>query len=132
MKIGDCWFSSIYCLLFPFLKRKSMFAVLHLDINSLRPGLLHLTGQPYYKKCRSVKVKDGARNYSLRNYLVERFSNLLPVVSYTIKSYIKMTFHPHILLIFSLYSIKQWPIFFKSHFQIFKPLDFFVSTQLNV
>ncbi len=30
-----------------------MFAVLHSDINSLKSGLLHLTGQPYCKKCRS-------------------------------------------------------------------------------
>jgi len=37
-------FSSFYCLLFPFHKRKSMFEVLHSDINSLKSGLLHLTG----------------------------------------------------------------------------------------
>ncbi len=36
-----------------------MFAALHLDINSLKSGLLHLTGQPYYKKSRPAKVKDG-------------------------------------------------------------------------
>jgi hypothetical protein len=36
-----------------------MFAVLHSDINSLKSGLLHLTSQPYYKKGRSAKVKDG-------------------------------------------------------------------------
>jgi hypothetical protein len=52
-------FSSFYCLLFPFHKRKSMFAVLHSDINSLKSGLLHLTGQLYCKKSRSAKLKDG-------------------------------------------------------------------------
>ncbi len=50
-----------------------MFAVLHSDINSLKPGLLHLTGQPYCKKSRSAKVKDGIINLFLRNYLVDRY-----------------------------------------------------------
>ncbi len=36
-----------------------MFAVLHLDINSPKSGFLHLMGQPYCKKSRSAKVKDG-------------------------------------------------------------------------
>ncbi len=69
-------FSLFYCLLFPFHKRKSMFAlaVLHLDINSLKSGLLHLTGQPYCKKSRSAKVKDGFMNLYLRNYLVDRYN----------------------------------------------------------
>ncbi len=49
-----------------------MFAVLHLDINSLKSGLLHLTGPPYCKKSRSAKVKDGIINSILRNYLVDR------------------------------------------------------------
>jgi hypothetical protein len=49
-----------------------MFAVLHSDINSPKSGLLHLTGQPYFKKCRSDKVKDGIKNLFLRNYLVGR------------------------------------------------------------
>ncbi len=66
-------FSSFYCLLFPFHKRKSMFAVLHSDINSLKPGLLHLTAQPYFKKSRSAKVKDGIINLFLRNYLADRY-----------------------------------------------------------
>jgi hypothetical protein len=35
-----------------------MFAVLHSDINS-ESGLFHLTVQPYCKKGRSAKVKDG-------------------------------------------------------------------------
>ncbi len=42
-----------------------MFAVLHSDINSLKSGLLHLTGQPYCKKSRSVKVKNGIINLFL-------------------------------------------------------------------
>ncbi len=59
-------FSSFYCLLFPFHKRKSMFAVLHSDINSLKYGLLHLTSQPCCRKSRSAKVKDGIINLFLR------------------------------------------------------------------
>jgi hypothetical protein len=50
-----------------------MFAVLHSDINSLKSGLLQLTGQPYCKKTRSAKVKDGIINLFLRNYLVGRY-----------------------------------------------------------
>jgi hypothetical protein len=49
-----------------------MFAVLHSDINSLKSGHLHLTGQPYRKKSRSAKVKDGIINLILMNYLVDR------------------------------------------------------------
>jgi hypothetical protein len=49
-----------------------MFAVLHSDINSLKSGLLHLTSQPYCKKCRSAKVKDRILNLILRNCLVDR------------------------------------------------------------
>jgi hypothetical protein len=62
-------FSSFYCLLFQLINRKSMFAVLHSDINNLKSGLLHLIRQPYCKKSRSAKVKDGI----LRNYLVDRY-----------------------------------------------------------
>jgi hypothetical protein len=36
-----------------------MFAILYSDIYSFKSGLLHLTGQPYCKKCISAKVKDG-------------------------------------------------------------------------
>jgi hypothetical protein len=50
-----------------------MFAVLHSDINSHKSGLLHLTGQPYYQKSRSAKVKDGIINLFLRNYLIARY-----------------------------------------------------------
>ncbi len=42
-----------------------MFAVLHSDINSHKSGFLHLTSQPYCKKCRSAKVKDGIITYFL-------------------------------------------------------------------
>ena len=49
-----------------------MFAVLHSDINLPKSGLLHLTGQPYCKKSRSAKVKDGIINLILRNYFVDR------------------------------------------------------------
>jgi len=63
MKIENTFdFSSLYCLLFKLLNRQSMFAALHSDINSLKSGLLHLTGKPYCKKGRSVKVKDGIIN----------------------------------------------------------------------
>jgi hypothetical protein len=51
-----------------------MFAVLHSDINSLKSSLLHLTGQPYWKKSRSAKVKDGIINLFLRNNLIDRYS----------------------------------------------------------
>jgi hypothetical protein len=50
-----------------------MFAVLHSDINSLKSGLVHLTGQPYCKKGRSAKVKGGIINSILRNYLVDQY-----------------------------------------------------------
>jgi hypothetical protein len=45
-----------------------MFAVLYLDLNLPKSGLLHLTGQPYCKKSRSAKVTDGIINLFLRNY----------------------------------------------------------------
>ncbi len=48
-----------------FHKRKSMFAGLHSDINSHKSSLLHLTSQPYWKKSRSAKVKDGIINFFL-------------------------------------------------------------------
>ncbi len=51
-----------------------MFAVLHSDINSHKSGPLHLTGQPYCKKGRSAKVKDGIINLFLRKYLVGQYS----------------------------------------------------------
>jgi hypothetical protein len=60
-------FSSLYCLLF-------QPAVLHSDINSIKSGLLHLTGQLYCKKGRSAKVKVGIINLILWNYLVDQFT----------------------------------------------------------
>jgi hypothetical protein len=74
MKKKTLCFRSFYCLLFQFIKRKSMFALLHLDINSLKSGLLHFTGQPYCKNCRSAKVKDGIINLILRNYLIDQYT----------------------------------------------------------
>ncbi len=53
------------------LNRKSMFSVLASYINSPKSGLLHLIGQPYCKKGRSAKVKDGTTNLILSNYLVD-------------------------------------------------------------
>ncbi len=44
------------------------------DYNSLKSGYLHLTGQPYCKKSRPAKVKDGIKNLILRNYLVDRYA----------------------------------------------------------
>ncbi len=53
-----------------------MFALLHSDINSLKSGLLRLTGQPYCKESRSAKVKDGVINLILRNNLIDRYTIL--------------------------------------------------------
>ncbi len=50
-----------------------MLSVPHSDINSLKSGLLHFTGQPYFEKSRSAKVKDGIINIILRNYLIDRY-----------------------------------------------------------
>jgi hypothetical protein len=52
-----------------------MFSVLHSDMNSLKSGLLHLTGRPYCKK-RSAKFKDGVRKLILRNYLNNHYSKI--------------------------------------------------------
>ncbi len=70
-------FSSHYCLLFQLLNRKSMFVVLHSDINSLKSGLFHLVVQPYCEKGRSAKVKNGIRSQILRNCHIDRYSGLL-------------------------------------------------------
>jgi hypothetical protein len=61
-----------------------MFAVLHSDINSPKSGLLHLTGQPYCKKSRSAKVKDGIINLFLTNYLVDRYSHYYKTVYFVV------------------------------------------------
>jgi hypothetical protein len=50
-----------------------MFAELHSDFNSHKSSLLHLTGQAYWKKSRSAKVKDGITNLFLRNNLMDRY-----------------------------------------------------------
>ncbi len=50
-----------------------MFAELHSDINCHKSSLLHLTGQPYCKKSRSAKVKDGIINLFLGNNLIGRY-----------------------------------------------------------
>jgi hypothetical protein len=60
--------------LFQLHKRKSMFAMPHSDINSIKSGLLHLTGQPYCKNCRLAKVKDETLNLILRIYLIDRYT----------------------------------------------------------
>ncbi len=57
--------------LFPFHKRKSMFAIMHSYISTLKSGLLHFTGHSNCKKIRSSKVKDGIINIFLRNYLID-------------------------------------------------------------
>jgi hypothetical protein len=44
-----------------------------IQISTHKSGLLHLTGQPYCKKNRSAKVKDGIINLFLRNYLIGRY-----------------------------------------------------------
>jgi len=55
----------VYC----FHNRKSKFAALHSDINSLKSGLRHLTGQPYCKKSRSAKII----NLIIRNYFIDQY-----------------------------------------------------------
>jgi hypothetical protein len=42
-----------------------MFSELNSEINSHKSSLLHLTTQPYWKKKRSAKVKDGIITYFL-------------------------------------------------------------------
>jgi hypothetical protein len=50
----------VHCLLFfQLLNRKSVFAILHSNVNSFKSGVLHLTFQPYFKKGTPAKVKDG-------------------------------------------------------------------------
>jgi hypothetical protein len=52
------FFKSLYCLLLQLLKQKSMFVALHSDINSLKSGLLHLTGKLNFQKGGLTEVKD--------------------------------------------------------------------------
>ncbi len=44
---------------FQLLDKKSLFAAIHSDFNSLKSGLLRLTGQPNSLKGSAAKVKDG-------------------------------------------------------------------------
>jgi hypothetical protein len=70
-----------------------MFAVLHSDINFLKSGLLHFMSQPYYKKSRLAKVKDGIINLILRNFLVDRYTlklNLMKLIKGR-KSFVTLT-----------------------------------------
>jgi hypothetical protein len=39
-----------------------------------KSGLLYSTGQPYCKKSRSAKVKDGIINLIVRNYLIDCYN----------------------------------------------------------
>ncbi len=64
----------MYCLLIQNLNRKSTFAALHSDINSLKSGLLHLTGQPNSQKGILAKAKVGIVNLILRNYVVDKYT----------------------------------------------------------
>jgi hypothetical protein len=52
-------FNALYCLLFRLLNWKSMFAALHSDINSIKSGLIYLTGPPNSPKGRAGKDKNG-------------------------------------------------------------------------
>ncbi len=60
-----------------------MFAVLYSDINSPKSSLLHLTGQPYWKKSRSAKVKVGIINFFLGTISLIDTGASLAVVNYT-------------------------------------------------
>jgi hypothetical protein len=59
MKEETNYFLFIILLIVSTLNGKSMFAATHSDINCLKSGHLHLTGQPNSQKGRSAKVKDG-------------------------------------------------------------------------
>ncbi len=82
-----------------------MFAVLHSDINSHKSGLLYLTSQPYCKKSRSAKVKDGIINLFLWNYLVDRYTevqggvDVYPIVKLITE--IKLSLRPNLPFPFS-------------------------------
>jgi len=66
---------NVFYSLFQLLTRKSIFPALHSDIISLKSGLLHLTGQPWCKKSRSAKVKDGIMKFNERGSTVNRALN---------------------------------------------------------
>jgi hypothetical protein len=54
-------FLALFGLFGYFSKNWAIFFPNHL-VTLLKSGLLHLTGQPYYKKGSSAKVKDGIRS----------------------------------------------------------------------
>ena len=63
--------------MFLHLNRKSMFAGIHSMFYSPKSSLLHLTGQPYCKKGRLAKVKDGIINLILGNYLIGQYKYII-------------------------------------------------------
>jgi hypothetical protein len=88
-----------------------MFAVLNSDINSLKSGLLHLTGQPYCKKSRSAKVKDGIINLSLRNYRVDQYTGgIFGYFLFSLNNHRSMDGQFGIVLqwLFQKFYIKKW------------------------
>jgi hypothetical protein len=88
-----------------------MFVVLNSDINSFKSGLLHLTGQPYCKKSRSAKVKDGIINLSLRNCLVDHYTyGIFGNFLLSLKNYKSIDGQFGIVLqwLFQKFYIKKW------------------------
>ncbi len=85
MQKENTWFQFIILFIVSISQQESMFVVLHSDINSLKPGLLHLTGKLYCKKSRSEKVKDGIINLILRIYLIDRYNNISDLATYFYK-----------------------------------------------
>ncbi len=64
------YFNSVYCLNYQ-LSTGNQCLLCFIQISTPKPGLLHLMSHPYCKKGRLAKVKDGIRNYILRNYLID-------------------------------------------------------------
>jgi hypothetical protein len=54
-----------FCLLFPFTRRNQSLQYCIQKSTLPKSSLLHLTGQPYWKKNRSAKGKDGIITYFL-------------------------------------------------------------------
>jgi hypothetical protein len=80
-----------------------MFAELHSGINSHNSSLLHLTGQPYCKKSRSAKVKDGIITYFLGTIsLIDTYSSMI----FLIRNIFNFQF-PHAAFAFVLIQIKM-------------------------
>ncbi len=73
--------------MFQLLMRKSMFAILHSDINSVKSGLFHPTSQPNSQKGRGAKVKDGIMSGTkfLGTISVDRYSCHWKLLSELIK-----------------------------------------------